>query len=854
MKTICIILCAVCALFAAMPLHALECTPVSTALKLDGKLDDAAWAAAPWQADFATIGVEPKTPREATRFKVLRDAQGLWIGVECEDARIKAIERPRDSGTWIDDCVEIFISPHALITPDPNCQDYYQFIVNAVGSIFDGYSVGGSMDDSWECRFLAATARTETGWSLELFLPFSAFQSDNEDTWHLLVARENIYDEQGNREIVSSPQVPYLATTEKYAPLTGLNIDKSRFGNTLESMALDARMGDDGMECFVAGKLTTLFAGDAELKCQILDGEGKEAAVATQRLTLATKAPTGFFIPVTLTKSGTYKVWLELLDEQGMVFQQVTVAELDLSPLKVTLRWPLRNTLLASMTNRFAVFEVKSKLPPNVPIWLEAKDENNTQLVDPQQLRNSIGDGRLQVSVPLNQVASGKVTVTFRLRRQNETVATAEKTITVLPPQKGTEAYVDTRRQVVINGRPTFLRGFYGCSLANPDEGREIPLLRKAGCNVAHSYVLNTEDLDTVRQRLDWARQGGLWVMLYPYPHMSATTAGLKVGEKTYLTLTEDVRTHIIDFVNALKDHPALLGWFLFDEPRNAEYARTLKEINELLHEIDPAHLTFGNDNDGTGCVKLRDCADVLMPDIYPGPVKGSDVVRTSIGAIYNQVFDVTRKCPDNAVCFTPQSFDYDSFAERPNSHRGPTFRETRATVFATIAAGSRAGMIPYKIGNPEVKYGQQHANSGIFCSPEMKLGFLEGVMPEMAALEAVLLAPDAPFPAVCSLKEVKLASRTFAHDGQKYTCVFSTNVLPKDLGEAIIIWPNENPVRLLSEAIPLKQNGREIRLPYGKYAVHILTDDPTLVSTISVEALEAQIALETESMKKSTE
>ena len=292
MKTICIILCAVCALFWAVSLHALECTPVATVPKLDGRLDDEAWAAAPWQEDFAVIGVEPKTPREATRFKVLRDAQGLWLGVDCTDAMVKGQKRVRDDGTWIDDCVEIFIAPHALISPDPNCQDYYQFIVNAAGSVFDGYSVGGSLDDSWECRFHAATARTETGWSLEFFLPFSAFQSDNEDTWHLLISRENIYDDKGSREICSFPHVQYLQATEKYAPLKGLAIDGTRFGSTMENVAMDAQITGGGAECFVTGELKTLFAGDVELRCQILDSEGGEVAVADQWMNTTANAPT----------------------------------------------------------------------------------------------------------------------------------------------------------------------------------------------------------------------------------------------------------------------------------------------------------------------------------------------------------------------------------------------------------------------------------------------------------------------------------------------------------------------------------------------------------------------------------
>ena len=62
-------------------------------------------------------------------------------------------------------------------------------------------------------------------------------------------------------------------------------------------------------------------------------------------------------------------------------------------------------------------------------------------------------------------------------------------------------------------------------------------------------------------------------------PRMGASPRGLNLGQQTFNTMTDDIRTRIVDFVNALRDHPSLLGWFLFDEPRNAEYVRTSWEI-----------------------------------------------------------------------------------------------------------------------------------------------------------------------------------------------------------------------------------------------------------------------------------
>ena len=45
------------------------------------------------------------------------------------------------------------------------------------------------------------------------------------------------------------------------------------------------------------------------------------------------------------------------------------------------------------------------------------------------------------------------------------------------------------------------------------------------------------------------------------------------------------------------KEHPALLAWFTFDEPRNPPFIAELKRTYEKLQEWDPAHPVIGNNN-----------------------------------------------------------------------------------------------------------------------------------------------------------------------------------------------------------------------------------------------------------------
>jgi hypothetical protein len=57
------------------------CYRAAKPLTIDGKLDEAAWEAAPWSEDFVDIeGDKKPKPRQRTRMKMLWDDQYLYIG------------------------------------------------------------------------------------------------------------------------------------------------------------------------------------------------------------------------------------------------------------------------------------------------------------------------------------------------------------------------------------------------------------------------------------------------------------------------------------------------------------------------------------------------------------------------------------------------------------------------------------------------------------------------------------------------------------------------------------------------------------------------------------------------------
>src|SRR5438105_1327674 len=95
-------------------------TPVP--LAIDGKLEEPAWAEAPWTEDFVDIqgDARPK-PRFRTRAKMLWDEDYLYIGAELQEPHVWATLTNHDSVIFNDPDFEVFIDPKGETQP------YYEF-------------------------------------------------------------------------------------------------------------------------------------------------------------------------------------------------------------------------------------------------------------------------------------------------------------------------------------------------------------------------------------------------------------------------------------------------------------------------------------------------------------------------------------------------------------------------------------------------------------------------------------------------------------------------------------------------------------------------------------------------------
>lgn len=171
---------------AATPLS-YECLRAAHAIRIDGKLDDAAWRNASWTSDFIDIegGSKPR-PKYRTRVKMLWDDHYLYIAAELEEPDVKATLTERDSVIFKDNDFEVFIKPL------PDTESYYEFEINALNTGWDlflpkPYRDDGKPDNSWDIAGLKTAIGVQgtlnrpqdkdKGWTVEIAYPLTAFAS-----------------------------------------------------------------------------------------------------------------------------------------------------------------------------------------------------------------------------------------------------------------------------------------------------------------------------------------------------------------------------------------------------------------------------------------------------------------------------------------------------------------------------------------------------------------------------------------------------------------------------------------------------------------------------------------------------
>jgi len=158
-------------------------------IRIDGKLNESSWNAAPWSDYFKDIeGDKKAAPALNTRFKLLWDAQNIYIAAELEEPNIWANVKQHDAVVFYDNDFEIFIDP------DGDTHNYFEIEVNAINTIFDLFIVkpyrnGGPILINWDVQNLRSaifakgrinsSKGTDEKWFVEMAIPLRSVSFGN---------------------------------------------------------------------------------------------------------------------------------------------------------------------------------------------------------------------------------------------------------------------------------------------------------------------------------------------------------------------------------------------------------------------------------------------------------------------------------------------------------------------------------------------------------------------------------------------------------------------------------------------------------------------------------------------------
>lgn len=225
-----------------VPLKRYVATKISKPIKLDGKLDDPAWKAAPSTGLFVdTMNGNPGAVQ--TEAKLLWDNQNLYIGFENVDSDVWAQLTERDAKLWTQEAVEV------MIDADGNGKSYVELQVAPNGNIFDTYlptyrKYEDSIDPkakpySWNSKVKAQVKVDGTlnkrddqdkGWSVEMALPLADANGLDKpgvkvppavgDTWRINMYRLDAPKDKGQVAVAwSAPMVGDFHKLDRFGQL-----------------------------------------------------------------------------------------------------------------------------------------------------------------------------------------------------------------------------------------------------------------------------------------------------------------------------------------------------------------------------------------------------------------------------------------------------------------------------------------------------------------------------------------------------------------------------------------------------------------------------------------------------------
>lgn len=659
--------------------------PLKGQLKIDGKLDDAAWDKAPVNTGFEqTLGPKGRRPlpegAPQTSFRVLYDKDTLYIGIRCnepkmDDLVVKAADQ-WDAAMWSDDDVELFIDPVG------DRVEFYQMAVNSQGTQVDLYFIesGNTQKDPWSSAWKAEVFKGKDFWSVEMAIPFAVFHNRPSKTWD-----ENwVFS-------VSRTRKPKPSYFSQYSPGNGyhdvanfgtlgpIKIDRTRYN--LYADAPEFRLEPKGDGFAVSGSVLLENRGDTPVTGKLaLEVSGIEAEGAEVPVTLEGGASRRVsFSGAYVAREGKYPTLFKVVDKQGTPRVMARFDEwLNYEPLVIDVTVPnYRNSIYATQTINTIKGTVALGMPVEKVAGYKLKVGLYSNSIIPRELDLDPAE-----TVPFELDARFLPEGDYRLRAMlykkagDKRTVLAETTTTIrkLPPAPDIEVRVSPAGNVLVNGQPVFIRGWYG-SMHYIGSNAALP---QAQMPHSTNFMMGSSTFEQVD------------LGLYTLAGVSRRVDEAKA--KLDQPIDDELKDRLLEAIARTRGKRNVIGYYISDEPECRGLSPYfLKSLYDFMKKHDPYRLVKIVSR---APARYIEACDVMCPHPYLSPQVWEDGTRRFgnspkfIGTVVQEA--VRAGDGSKAVWVMPQTFSYGGLRGKQ-----PTFLESRFFAFAGIAGGAR-GMVPF--------------------------------------------------------------------------------------------------------------------------------------------------------------
>ncbi|MCC6491071.1 MAG: carbohydrate binding domain-containing protein [Candidatus Hydrogenedentes bacterium] len=280
------------------------------------------------------------------------------------------------------------------------------------------------------------------------------------------------------------------------------------------------------------------------------------------------------------------------------------------------------------------------------------------------------------VELPGKMLAGAEWTITVSLVLKNGGRVLSAKTckVTGLFQTPTRAAYIDQHNRLIYKGQPFFPLGMYWGDVT--DEQLDVFADGPFNCLMPYAMI-DTAKMDAVHKR-------GLKV-IYSVKDCYAFLP----GHPAEITSEDAERPFITAKVEAFREHPALLAWYLNDEAPLTQRARLVAH-REWLEELDPNHPTWSVLYQIGEIGGYIDTCHAIGTDPYPipehSPAMAAEWTRKTVAAMHGA----------RPVWMVPQVFNWGAYKEsNADRYRQPTIDEVRSMAWQCIAEGAQ-GLIFY--------------------------------------------------------------------------------------------------------------------------------------------------------------